>query len=207
MNDLTLVQTFVQSFIQGEAILLSNPNLRVEQSFDTIQLLAKKAGLVATAKLTDKPRSVLVRQKSFYWELIHQTLLEKSYFPSLQKGGFYSYQHYTIPEGYQVNCTNAMDLFRRFWWSRSSRNYHFGISMDLLILTQANWYPIRDLHLEPRNEMHHEMLYVKTLRGEVALHGSDIVVWLKKAKEDSSNAATSGTSGMRSARGYFRLKN
>lgn len=77
MNDLTLIQTFVQSFIRGEAILLSNPNLRIEPAFGTMQLLAKKEGLIATAKLADKPRCVLVKQKSSHWEPIHQTMLGK----------------------------------------------------------------------------------------------------------------------------------
>jgi hypothetical protein len=204
MNDLALIQAFVQSFVQGKAVLLSNPNLRVEPAFDTTQLLAKKEGLIATAKLTDKPRSVLVKQKSSHWELIHRVMLGESCFPIRQMDGFYTYQYRTVPEGYQMNCTSAMDLFQRFWWSRSSHNYHFGIPMDLLILAWEAWYPIRDLHLEPRNEMHHEMLYVKTLRGEVALHGSDIVVWLKKIKENSSDAATPSIGMRPGSRGYLR---
>lgn len=191
MDDLTLIQTFVQSFIQGEAILVSNPNLRIEPTFGTIQLLAKKEGLIATAKLADKPRSVLVKQKSSHWEPIHQTMLGESYFPVRQTDGLDTYQHRTIPEGYQMNYTRAIELLQRTWWrSHDVRGRRLGISMDVLILTRGTWYPARDLDLNSRNGA----VYIKTLGGELTLHSWEMVIWLRKKKQDSdASTSTSGT--------------
>ena len=82
MDDIALIQTFVQNFIQGQPILLSNPNLRTEPVADTIQLLGKTEGLIVKAMLTEKPRSALVKRSSRYWELIHQALFANSFFPN-----------------------------------------------------------------------------------------------------------------------------
>ena len=71
MDDLTLIEAFIASFIQGEVVLLSNPNLRCEPIFGTVQLLAKKEGIIAIAKPNQEPRSALVKQDSLYWEEIH----------------------------------------------------------------------------------------------------------------------------------------
>lgn len=201
MNDLALIQTFVQSFIQGKEVLLSNPSLRIEPAFGTTQLFTKKEGLIATAKLTEKPRSVLVKQKSSYWELIHQAMLGESCFPIRQMDGLYTYQYRTIPDGYQMNCTSAMELIQRTWWRGRDRG--LGISMDVLILTRGTWYPARDLDLNPRNEA----IYIKTLGGELTLCGSDIVVWLKKIKQNSSDATTPSSGVRPGSRGYLRSRN
>ncbi|HEY9847028.1 MAG TPA: hypothetical protein V6D03_12650, partial [Candidatus Caenarcaniphilales bacterium] len=184
MDDSAVIQAFVGHVMQGEAILLSNPNLRTESIFRTSQLLSKKEGLIATAKLTQKPRSILAKKSSAYWQLIHQAMLAKSLFPveDLQSGGFCTYQHRTIPEGYQINCTEAMKLWRA-WWGSSSRNQRLGIPLEFLLLIkgsaqrQGTWYPIRAIICS------NGTLYIKTLGGEVAAHGLEMVVWLHKPLE------------------------
>lgn len=196
MDDLSLIQAFIEGFTQGEAALLSNPNLRAEPVFDTIQLLAKKEGLIATAKLTEKLYGISVKQSSSYWELIHQVMLAKSFFPvgASQKEEFYSYQHRTIPAGYELNCTTATELFQKLGWSHTRRT-GLGISMDLLILCRgassqmATWLPLKGLVCG------YGALYIKTLGSEEAFKESDLVVWLKKVEK--SSAATSSYAGVR----------
>jgi hypothetical protein len=70
LDDITLIKKFVD----GEDILLANPNLRVEPAFDTVQLLAKTGELIATLKFVSKIRTALVRRESKYWDLVHQAL-------------------------------------------------------------------------------------------------------------------------------------
>lgn len=80
IDDMALIQTFVQSFVQGQAILLSNSKLRAEPVVNTIQLIAKTEGLIVKAKINEnKQRSALVKRSSPYWELIHQAMLANSF--------------------------------------------------------------------------------------------------------------------------------
>lgn len=180
MDDLTLIEAFIAGSIQGEVVLLSNPNLRSEPIFDTVQLLAKKEGIIAIARPRQEPRSTLVKQKSFYREEIHQAMLAKGFLPigTTEKDGFNNYQHYPVPNGYQLHYTNALQLWG-VWWERKSRS-RLGIPMDLLIFNQGSWSPFRDLMCSDGT------LYLKTLGRELILHGSDMVVWLKKLEEDAS---------------------
>jgi len=181
IDDMALIQTFVQSFVQGQAILLSNSKLRAEPVVNTIQLIAKTEGLIVKAKLTEnKQRSALVKRSSPYWELIHQAMLANSFFPieQLDTEGFYHYQHRPIPENYQMHCTNSMELWK-VWWGLRNRHYSPSISMDIIILRRGTWYPVRDIACS------HGSLYIKTIGDEIAIYGADMLIWGKKVEEVS----------------------
>ncbi len=105
---------------------------------------------------------------------------KETFFPLIGEVGkedFYGYQHRTVLNGYQMHCTDAMKLWQA-WWGSSSRKKRLGIPLDLLFLNEGIWSPVADLIC--RNGT----LYLKTWGKEVALQGSDIVVWLKKANQD-----------------------
>jgi len=181
IDDMALIQAFVQNFIQGQAILLSNSKLKAEPVGDTIQLTAKTEGLIVKAKLADKRRSAFVKRSSTYWELIHQAMLENSFFPieQLDKDGLYHYQHHPIPENYQMHCTQAIELWK-VWWGLRNRNYSPSIPMDYIILRRGTWYPIRDIICSRGS------LYIKTIGDEDVIFGTDMLIWGKKGEEASS---------------------
>lgn len=180
VEDPLLIAAFVDNFVQSQSLLLANANLRIEPTFDTLQLLSKKEGLLATAALAAQPLTATVRYGSSYWDCIHQTLIEQSLFPipSLRKGTFHTYQRRQIPAGYQMHCTSAKELWR-VWWGGGVHS-RFGISMELLILSrgplgrQETWHPVRNM------ESRLGAIFVRMLGGEVALQPSELVVWLKK---------------------------
>ncbi len=181
MDDIALIQTFVQNFIQGQPILLSNPNLRTEPVADTIQLLGKTEGLIVKAMLTEKPRSALVKRSSRYWELIHQALFANSFFPigQIQGEGVYRYQHRPIPTDYQMHCTNALDLWEV--WSRDNNlNDRPGIPMDIIMLRQGTWNPIRDIICSDG-----KTLEIKTIGDKIAMDTAEMVIWGKKVEQGS----------------------
>jgi len=174
-DDITLIQTFVQNFSQGQAILLSNPNLRIESVGDTIQLLGKKEGLVVKGTLTEKPRSALVKRNSRYWELIHQALFAHSFFPIGQvKEGVYCYQYYPIPKNYQMHCTEAFDLWLA-WCKQQNRKQDPGISMNIIMLKQGTWKPVLEMDYSYDNS-----LYVKTIGETVTIDRTEMLIWGKK---------------------------
>jgi len=180
LEDPTLIAAFVANFVQSQPLLLANANLRIEPTFDTLQLLSRKEGLLATAALIAQPLTARVRSGSGYWDCLHQTLIEQSLFPipSLHKGQFHTYQHRQVPAGYQMHCTSAKALWR-VWWAGGVHS-RFGISMELLILNrgplgrQETWHPVRGM------ESHLGSIFVRMLGGEIALDPSELVVWLKK---------------------------
>ncbi len=193
IDDLALIEAFVHGLIQNESVLLSNPNLRVEPVFQTLQLLGRE-GLLATAILAEKNQPTTVRADSSYWELIHQALLRQSFFPihTLEKDSFYTYEYRTVPEGYQAYYTSAQELWR-VCWGRGSKSRP-GVLTELLILSrgptgrQETWQPVRNI------ESKQGALYIKMLGGEVAFFPEAKVVWLQRPNdsqgEDSKPEAT-----------------
>lgn len=183
MDDVELIQAFVQGFLKDEAVLLSNPSLKAETAFNIIQLFARQEGLIATTERSGDRQSILVKQASPYWDLLHRTLLSENFFPigKVKQDGFWRYQACRVPAGYQLNSTTAMELWR-VWWSLSKRGRNQVLPMDLLILRRGTWYPIRDIITS------FGTLYLKTLGGEVAIHGSDILIWLQKHQVEGSTA-------------------
>ncbi len=180
IDDLALIQAFVQSLIQGEEILLANRNLKAETLHRTNQLSAKQEGMIAVAKLADRCSYILVRQESLYWRLIHQTLLSQNLFPIAEAGrdGFYRYQRLLVPQGYRVNWTAAQDLWR-LWW-RYRRHHHALEPLELLLLNRGAWSSVRDICCA------HGLLQIKTDHGKVSLPGSQMAIWLWNANSASA---------------------
>lgn len=184
MDDLELIQAFVRGILQDQAVLLSNPSLKAESVFNTVQLSARPEGLIATTERSGDLRSILVKQSSPYWDLLHQTLIAESFFPigEVNQDGFWRYRACQAPAGYQLHSTTGMELWR-VWWSINKGRRSQVLPMDLLILRRGTWYPIRDIITS------FGTLYLKTLGEEVAIHGSDILIWLKKAEAEGPFAS------------------
>lgn len=189
MDDRTLIETFLQDFVAGKPALLANPRLKTDVAFDTVQLISSNEGRIFLGKPLDRPLAAQVKQ-SVYWEIIHPILVSHSILPleSVPENGFYRYQFRTIPDGYEVHCTDAKELWRRCW-ARGTRS-RYGIPIDLLILHRgplnrdATWYPVRDISI------HHGGLYIKTIGGEIELNSTDLIVWLTKDREVASKRPT-----------------
>ncbi len=174
LDDITLIKKFVD----GEDILLANPNLRVEPAFNTAQLLAKTGELIATLKLVSKIRTALVRRESKYWDLVHQALQTNSFIPmsQVENLGFMQYEQHEIPAGYKLNYTEAKFLWKDWWLSRY-KNHSPHLQLDLLIFQRNTWYAIRDIICSEGT------LFIKTWIAEVPLHICDRVVWLSKSQQ------------------------
>lgn len=203
MDDATLIQAFIEGLIQGNPVLVSNPNLRAEPVFDAYQLIAKKEGLIATSKLTTQPRNAMVRGETSYWESIHQFMVAKSFLPTgdVQIENFYNYQQHTVPKGYEMHYTNAMQLWRA-WWSRKGSS-RIGIPMELLILNRGSWSPLREIICS------NGRLYIKTLGRDIVIYGSETMVWLKKIVEANPvpQAPQAPTlRGLEPLRGHYKPK-
>ncbi|MBW4552910.1 MAG: hypothetical protein KME35_17635 [Aphanocapsa sp. GSE-SYN-MK-11-07L] len=208
LDDCGLIRTFVDGFAQGQSVLLCNGNLRTEPVCGSVQLLSKKEGIISTAKLNEPTLNAMVKSTSSYWALVHQALVEQSFFPlmDLKVKTCYSYHRRDIPEGYKIHCTTAKDLWRVCWGQGYSSRY--GIPMDLLIYSRGpagrkeTWYPIKGM------DCRHGQLFIKMLGGEVSFDSTDMVVWLKKTSHETAYSRSHAQSHIRpDLRGYVRRLN
>ncbi|WP_017297442.1 hypothetical protein [Nodosilinea nodulosa] len=177
LDDLTLLQLFAS----GDATLEANQSLRVQPANKLRQLLGRKGLLLATAYDAATPPRIEVRRDTDYADALHQTLLDHHFMPTGQGADsqVLCYTYSPMPAGYHMNYTEARQLWKQ-WWIRFSRQSNRNLQLDLLVLAQNQWYPIRDIGISSGT------LYVETLRGETAHHGDDMIVWLEKDSADEA---------------------
>lgn len=148
MNNAELLKVFVSSYLSGYSAFESNAELRFEPIGDTLQLLAKSEGLIATAKLSGDRRFSSIRYKSSFWSQLHEAMAKQKCLPIRQSNisGFYEYEPIDIPKNYSVHFTNSLDLLQA-WWRYEKENKQRSL-MSLLILYRGVLYPIQNLVCE-----------------------------------------------------------
>ncbi|MBC7968672.1 MAG: hypothetical protein H7Z11_00835 [Verrucomicrobia bacterium] len=180
LNDATLIQ----QFISGEATLAANQNLRIESAFDSVQLLSKRGGLLASIKRIASRQTVLMRQKSDYSTLMHQVLLAHHFIPTPGRGdqpGFEQYRADEIPAGYEVTYATAKELWKE-WWRKARQASIHSIHTDLLIFARDTWYPIRNIICSEG------VLFITTLVSEASFESDAQLTWLRRLPAPRSAA-------------------
>jgi hypothetical protein len=197
MSDEILIQTFIEEFFHGNIALLSNPHLRTEPLFDSMQLLSSADGVIATAKLKSTPMEMIVRHGTALGELMHQLLLKQMFYPMLKAPaeGCYIYRFCEPPEGYFLQCATAKDLWRACW----GRGFgvRSGIPMDLLVWrkgppgSKETWYSLKGMDCD------NGQLTIKLLGWTDAVMGTDLLVWARQisASQPSSTHQRMGSNG------------
>lgn len=174
-DDLTLVRLF----ISGNACFVANRHIQIQPANDTYQLLTRRGGLLAIARPSLSPPRVLIRQDTPYTSLLSYILLEYEYIPlgCNPDSNLCEYEKYPVPDGYQLRYTRAQELWKN-WWMRRRQFARQPLQTDLLILTNHECYPIREMAIT------RSTLFIKTYLGETAHQVSDFIIWLEKVNED-----------------------
>ncbi len=177
LTDREIISEFVQHSLNKRQVLLSNSALRAEFVCDGNQLIAKNEGIVLKINLISITRDFHLKGNSSYWSLMNEVLANYSFILSgeIDKLGFYSFQYYQIPKGYQVMCSKSVLLWQ-MWWKYKKYARGRGIPLDLLIRNRNSWYPVRDLIISQG------FIYIKTLGNELSLSQEDWITWLKTNK-------------------------
>ncbi len=163
--------TVIQKFIQGEMVLLANANLRVEPAFNTAQLIAKKGGLIATAKLAGQIRSVLLRHSGTYGELVDRLLVENLYIPTgTTSQGLTQYEPRQIPAGYEAHHTEVRHLWKT-WLTEYGKKRVLN-RPPLKVLTAKGWESVEAIAFGQ------ESFFIRVASDEIMLHVSDRMTWL-----------------------------
>jgi hypothetical protein len=200
-TDEELIQRFIEGFIQGNSVLLSNRSLRTEPLFNSMQLMAGH-DVIATANLKDPPIQVVVNHATPYGELLQQRLLAESFYPLIRTGQphQYVYQYCASPENYEMHCTTAKELWRVCWGRGLS--VRSGIPLDLLVWSgsssrsQQNWRPLRGIDCDQGK------LHIKLLGGSLSVASADPLVWARQ----QSTALLRERRTRPDLRGYYRLQ-
>ncbi|AFZ12746.1 hypothetical protein Cri9333_1862 [Crinalium epipsammum PCC 9333] len=170
----------IKKFVKGETKLLANQNLRIDFGSERIELSTRQGVIIGLYTLNTKPASVLIRSGSQYNELFHEVLSENHF---ILKGkshhkGFVEYQQYIPPQGYKVNSTTAVLLWRN-WWMGERNSHKHEIRMEILIYFKNRWYPISEITSDQGT------FYIKTLLGELTLNSGDQAIWISKADKNT----------------------
>ncbi len=159
----------------------ANAELRVTSTLYARQLLDAKGRTVATmahanALETDSASVVSVRHNSEFWSILNEALQDEGFAPqeAAKQSEFTTFKQLAIPEGYRLRLTEARFMWRTWWTQQRGQRRNLGLQMQLLIRTRENWYPVQDVACNQGT------LFIKTLVGEMALQGSDQVVWLER---------------------------
>ncbi len=178
LSNIELVREFVKTSIQKKDVLLSNCVLSAEQVYNRNQLVAKKEGIIFSLRIDKIPTQFLVKSNSEYWDLMNNVLGEYNFILTgeIDSLGFYPYEYCQPPQGYKMNCTKSVGLWRA-WWKYKKYAVGRTIPLELLIRTRGSWYPIRDLVLS------NGLMYIKTLGTEITLSEADLITWLNKIED------------------------
>lgn len=201
MDNATLIRSFVESVVAGKSALVANAELRIEPIGDTLQLWAKQEGMVSSARPTPKTASIILKDKTHYWPVLHNTLLENSFLPThpAPSKGFYQYEFAKVPPHYEVNYTDGL-LLLQAWWQYQQQEDRSGL-LGMLVWHGRTWYPIRNIDCTQGT------LSILSWGNEISVQPSERVVWLLKVdpvaespvNADSSSTTESETSNSENA--------
>jgi hypothetical protein len=165
-------------FAQGQKHFLASDNLKLEYTDTSIRLSSNKAVLIGISKQVNKwQRKVLVSNNSVYKASIIN-VLEQTGFIAKHKSShpeFSEYHHYQLPDGYKLNYTEVIQLWRAWW---HNKRYQLNVStspIDVLVFSKGNWYPVQDL--QPKQGS----FILLTAKNEIAIEPEEYIVWVDRS--------------------------
>ncbi len=175
-------ETMVRRFARGKKRSVSNHNLAINYTHNSLQLSKPHGELIALNKISDKLHYILLKQDSNYWEFIHNIVIEHSFVPindNTTQGGFTRYQKYQIPQGYQLRYSNAGDLLS-LWERHSGREQKQ--KLDLLFLSKTKWYRVKTALLQG------DKVLLTSVAGQIEMPIGTPVPWIYQLTEISEDA-------------------
>lgn len=171
-------ETMVSRFARGKKRSVSNHNLTISYAHNSLQLATPQGELIALNKISDKLHYILIKQDSVYWEFIHNIILDHNFVPidnNPTERGFFRYQKYQIPQGYQLQYTTSHEL--QSFWQDNNGGSEQNLQLDLLFLNKSKWYRVQDISIQ------NEQVSFRSVAGTVQLPLSAKVAWIYRLSE------------------------
>ena len=180
LNPIMKESEIIGYFVQGQKQAVSSGNLTLEYTETSIRLINNNAQLIGISKQVNKwQRKVLISNKFADKRTIVQALLAAG-FIARQKSShpeFAEYHYYQVPNGYHLNYTDVMQLWRTWWHNKRYQLNVASAPIDLLIFNKGNWYPVKDL--QPKQGS----FIVLTARGELSIEAVEYIVWIDSVEQ------------------------
>jgi hypothetical protein len=180
LNPMIKESELIEYFVQGQKQAVSSDNLKLEYTETSIRLSNHNAQLIGISKQVNKwQRKVLVSNKFADKRTIIPALLAAG-FIARQKSShpeFAEYHYYQVPDGYKLNYTDVMQLWRTWWHNKRYQLNVASAPIDLLIFNKGNWYPVKDL--QPKQGS----FILLTARGEISIEAVEYIVWIDAAEQ------------------------
>ena len=177
----------IEYFVQGQKHSIATQELKLEYTETSIRLSDRDCKLIGISKqVNQSQRKVLISNNSVYKSAIIDALKDLG-FITRQKSShpeFTEYHYYTIPDGYKLNYTDAIQLWR-IWWN--SKRYQLNSSsspIDVLTFSKGNWYLVRDLQPKQGN------FILKTERGKITIEPGEYLVWIDRIELKQQNSSS-----------------
>ncbi len=168
-------------FARGQKYTFSSKNLKLDFSATSIRLSDRQGKLLGISKQANEwQRKVLVSNNSNYNAKIIEVLTERE-FIAKQKSShpdFAEYHYYKVPDGYKLNYTEILQLWKVWWKNKCDRLHRQKSIVDPLIFSKGSWHQIQDL--QPQQE--HFLLQM--VQGPI-ICAEDWVVWVDKLQTPS----------------------
>ena len=180
LNPMIKESEIIEYFVQGQKQAVASGNLKLEYTETSIRLSNHNAQLIGISKQVNKwQRKVLISNKFADKCTLISALLAVG-FIARQKSShpeFAEYHYYQVPDGYHLNYTEVMQLWRTWWHNKRYQLNVASAPIDLLIFNKGNWYPVKDL--QPKQGS----FILLTARGEISIEAAEYIVWIDPAEQ------------------------
>jgi hypothetical protein len=177
----------IRYFAQGQKHSISSNNLKLEYTETSIRLSNNSGKLLGITKQTNEwQRKVLITNNSIYRSIIIQSLAELGFIDLNRSShpNFTEHHYYDIPDGYKLNYTEVIQLWRSWWNNKRYEINVTNVPIDISIFARGNWYQVQDLQPRQGN------FILQTARGELIIPPEDYVVWIDRIESISSNLSS-----------------
>jgi hypothetical protein len=166
-------ETMVSRFARGKKRQIRNHNLIITYAHSSLQLSTPDGELIAINKISDKLHYILIKQDSAYWEFIHNIVISHNFVPidnNPSHRGFFRYQKYQIPQGYQLRYSADQELYS--FWQENFTNPTHNLKLDLLFLNKSKWYRVQEITTQDA------YISFRSVAGTVQLPINSKVAWI-----------------------------
>lgn len=190
LNPMIKESEIIEYFVQGQKQAVASGNLKLEYTDTSIRLSNNQTQLVGISKQVNKyQRKVLISNKFADKRTLVPALLAAG-FIARQKSShpeFAEYHYYQVPDGYKLNYTEVMQLWRTWWHNKRYQLNVASAPIDLLIFNKGNWYPVKDL--QPKQGS----FVLLTARGEISIEAAEYIVWIDSVEQTLSQGSEQDT--------------
>ena len=162
-------------FARGQKQSSSSQNLKLEATDTSIRLSDRSGKLIGISKQVNQWQRKVLVSNSYSDRAIIVRALSDLGFITRQKSShpeFTEYHHYQVPDGYKLNYTEVIELWKVWWNHKRYQLTNPHPPIDVLTFSKGNWCLVEDLQPKQGN------FILRTLRGEIKIEPEEYVVWI-----------------------------